>query len=360
MIFHPESDDLDRALAAARSPGDVIELRAGVYPTRGNWAHAGHVSLASGVRLVGAGVDDTIIQLSADAERSAAGIRRPDRDLNVLWGGDDVAISDLTIDGHEDLWRSENSIEEWYVSGLRFRGRYELRRVAIRRLRGSWTPAGTLSDAVEVFAVSSVGDTGGSVVEDVLVDTIPSDSYVSGIYVGSTIATLRRSYVNRCSVRLGSQNQFAFSGNRSVLFRDCSGVGGAFGFYNDTGPTSDIVMDQCDLAGLWAAVSLIAKDSGGVRNGVRIAHSRLHGERGIEVWDKTGAGVAADIEAFHCDVRAQIVAAIANPAPCTVRLASCTVIPNATRYADAKSSHASMTGCAFTDGTPLTTTLPDH
>lgn len=351
MVLYPEPDDLDRALAAARVPGDVIRLGPGVYPTRGCWAHADFISLASGVRIEGAGRDETIIQLSQNAQRDAAGVLRPDRDLHVLWGGDDVALTDLTIDGNEHAFRSSDPASEWFVAGCRFHGRFRMERVAIRRIRGAWKPQGTVSGAVEVFAVSSIGNTGGSLVQDVLVDTIPASSYVSGIFIGSTTDVQRQSHVVRCSVQLGADNQFGFAANRLVSFAGCECSGGRYGFYNDTGPTTEVDLAASRLAGSWAAVSVVAKDATGIRTGVRISDCRLHGERGLEIWDRSGAGVAADVSCRTSRISANLIAAVANRKPCAVTIDDCTVDPDARCYTELGSARAALRRCRLRDGT---------
>jgi hypothetical protein len=354
MILRPKTHELDAAFAAAKA-GDVIELGPGIHRTMGNYAAGqsrGWCQLAAGVRVVGAGSRKTIIQLHPDA-RTATLAQRPDRDTNVLWGNVDISISGITFDANY------RHLPECHVGGLRFHGRYELEDVRVIGLHGSWQAPKTLTKEIEVFAVSSVGNSGGSRLEKVTVGEVAPSAYVSGIFVGSTVEVSEASKVSDCLVELGSGNQFGYSANRRVSFWNCVSTGGRYGFYNDTGPTQDVTLDQCDLSGSHAAVSLIAKAPDGVRSAVRVLRSRIRGGRGIEVWDRTNTAIAAEALLDSCDIDVDYITAVANSGPVRVTVQNSLIADRAKAFRSAASPPAVLSFNRRPNGVPGVDTFPE-
>ena len=201
-----EAHRFDAVCAVARD-GDTIELEdGGEYPTAGAWTFpAPHYTLQPGVTLR-AGNARIVLR---DPVTQVNGVIRPDKDLFILRAGAGVTI----IGGIWDANCKGNP--GWFCSGMRFHGRFTVERSAIKGLRGS-RQSGTPSGAVEVFAISAEGNTGGSLVRGVAVgdcEVVDPDSYVSGIFLGGTIPTPTPSTIKHCSVDLGERGQFAYSAN---------------------------------------------------------------------------------------------------------------------------------------------------
>lgn len=354
MIHRPRAYELDSAFAAART-GDTIELGPGTHRTLGNYAagpHRGWCQLTAGVRLVGAGSDKTIIRLDPEA-RAATLAHRPDHDTNVLWGNVDIHISGITFDANY------RELPDCHVGGLRFHGRYELEDLRITGLSGAWNDPRTRTREIEVFAVSSIGDTGGSRIERVTVNDVAPSAYVSGIFLGSTKEVSGPSRVADCSVDLGNGNQFGFSANRNVAFWNCRSIGGRYGFYNDTGPTCDITLDQSELHGTHAAVSLIAKAPDGRRLPVRVLRCALHGGRGVEVWDRTNSAIPADVLVESCHIDVDYVTAVANTGSVQLRVRNSTIAPRAKAFRSSGSPKTTFSFNRRPDGDSRPADIPE-
>lgn len=273
ITVNPSSpSELDRAFLLARSPGDVITARGGNFTTKGNWGFPNYCHLASGVTL---DFTDSTLKFDtlANLTTQTGGVTRPDKDLNILWGEGNNTI----IGGKFDATPPAG----WYGGGLRFSGVYKVSGSTIVGLKGSWAAN------VEVFAVSSQGNTDGSIVENVTVKEVAQDSYVSGIYVGATVypVTVAPSVVTNCNVDLGFNNQFAYSSTRKTVFTNCVGSGVKYGLYTDTRDMVAVLIG-CKLTASWAAISSIGMAS--TTRMVSATNCELTGERGIEWWDKTG------------------------------------------------------------------------
>lgn len=354
LTYRPRPYELDAAFAAAAS-GDTIELGEGVYRTLGNFAAGptrAHCQLASGVRLVGAGSDRSTILLAPEAAEATRALR-PDRDTNVLWAGAGTSIEGICFDANRE------GLEGCHVGGLRFHGSYNLEDLRIRGLRGSWDSPATLTREIEVFAVSSVGDTGGSRIHRVKVEDVAPSAYVSGIFLGSTLEPSAPSRVSDCEVRLGMGNQFGFSANRQVHFLDCRASGGRHGFYNDTGPTCGITLDGCDFEGSWAAVSVIAKAPDGVRGPIHILRSNLRGARGLEVWDRTGQAIPADVLVDGCEVDADYLATVSNTGAVRIEVRFSVIAPRARTFRTSSSPPVRLTFNRKPGGLPGLASVPE-
>lgn len=355
MILRPTTGSLDDAFRVAEA-GDVIELEAGVYETAGNWGFGTSrqwCQLQPGVRLVGAGADRTIIRLSSGADRSSDLGVRPDRDLNLLWAGAGCRVSGITFDGNERRFVATNGQPAWYVSGLRFHGRYQLEDVEVVGLRGTWEDRAANQKSIEVFGVSSQGDTGGSRLTHVRVRDVSASAYVSGIYLGATPPTSGPSLVHGCSADLGDGNQFSFSASSEVTFVGCDGRGGKYGFYNDTGPTTGVVLADCRLSGSWAAISLVAQQARDFRTRFRVRGGFMDGPRLVEIVDATGTGVPTDVVVDGVCWQGDFVTAVDNPGNCIVRVQNSVLSAAATRFRTARSPDAATRSNFGPDGQAL-------
>lgn len=268
---------LDRVLKMVRSPGDVIILGDNVTAaTQGTWAFEayGWISLADGVSLRGG--HNSVIRFSSPVLETRGQVR-PAKDLNILWAGDGCSVSGLTFDC--------TAPEGWNGGGLRFHGRFNVTDCVIKGL------SGTIGQQ-ESFAISSTGDTSGTVVERVVVHecfTASPTSYVSGIYIGATSGD-GGNQVFDCDVDLGPNGWFAYSSTRPTMFKDCTGSASRF-WYTDTGD-GEAELQSCSGEVAYAAVSSVAVEGEPLRRVlVRECHFTANGEtvRAVEWWDKTGA-----------------------------------------------------------------------
>jgi hypothetical protein len=264
------TDDFDRALRCAIA-GDVIELTPGVeYTTYGGWSgEDGYSNVASGVTIIATGATVLLI--------APVSFQRQDHDLPILRGGANVKI----IGGVWDCNHEGNP--GWYTMGFRFHGKFEVHDAIIKGMSGS-RRAG-----VESFAISSQGNTGGSIVDRVLVNNCKNDDpddYVSGIYIGATEHCEKESLVRQCNVDLGIYGQFAYASNGRTLFVNCSGTAARF-WYNDTGDTFGARLVDCKGRANYAVISCVAKDEHGHRE-VSVNGGEFAGERLIEWWENGG------------------------------------------------------------------------
>lgn len=279
VIVDPtDPNGLDRAFSVARSPGDRIVARNGRFVTKGNWGFPSYCHLAQGVSLdlTGSTLSFDVI---ANITTQVDGITRPDKDLNILWGAGDNTITGGTFNATPP--------NGWYGGGLRFLGKYTISNVLITGLKGSWTqPLAGGGTGVEVFAISSQGLTDQSSVSNVTVKDVAPNAYVSGIYIGATQSptTVVGSTVSSCFVDLGSQNMFAYSSTLKTTFTSCTGYGGSYGLYTDTGDMNAIAR-SCTLRGTHAAISSVGV--GACNRYVAALNCNLTGERCVEWWDKT-------------------------------------------------------------------------
>lgn len=355
QIPEGQPSGLDDAFRAAR-PGDIIELGDGIHPTSGNWGFGGDrqwCQMSPGVTLLGAGSARTIVRLAPNATRTSEGRVRADRDLNLLWAGAGCRVVGVTFDGNEKAFAAGPDGPAWHVSGLRFHGHFELGDVVVTGLRGSWQDATTVTGSIESFAVSSTGDTGGSVLEGVRIRDVAPSAYVSGIFLGATVPPRAGSLVHNCMVDLGSDNQFEFSANFDTTFSCCEGHGARAGFYNDTGPTRGIVLTDCRLEAKRACITLVAQKPGDERCRFLIRGGIMNGARLVEIIDKTGLGIPADVVVDGVSWLGEYVTAIDNPGNCMVRVQNSVLSPNAVRFRTARSPESATRSNYGPDGQSL-------
>jgi hypothetical protein len=334
MIIQPHNDELDAALAMAPA-GSVIVLPLGVSETAGNWTAGrgdGWCNIREGVRIVGQGPGRSIIRLAAEPARLADGVLRADRDLTALWCGPDVQLEALTVDANERAHRASGSRPPWYTSAIRKHGNIRLRDVTIQGLRGDYAATDTLHTEIEVFALSGGGDVSRTEVRNVVVQDCAVSSYVSGLFPGGRMDQHGRGVVADCIVDLGRDNQFAFSAQDSVTFRDCHGSGGRYGFYNDTLCTVDVELLNLHLAGSHAGICLVSKDDAGLRRLVARG-GEVFSERLVEVVQRPGGHPVCDVLVVGVQAdTARYVAAVDNAEPCVVRIQDCILADNAVRF----------------------------
>lgn len=304
VIPASEGIRFDQVCAIARG-GDTIELESGgEYPTAGAWAFpAPHFTLQSGVTLIASGARIVL----RDPAITTGGVVRPDKDLFLLRAGDDVTI----VGG---LWDANyRGNLGWHCSGLRFYGKFRVKDLTIVGLRGS-RQSQTPSGAVEVFAISSEGNTGGSVVEAVSVkdcEVSSSESYVSGIFLGGT-RTDRRSVISDCVVNLGELGQFAYSANQPTTIQRCIGMAER-GFYNDTGDTVGCNITDCTFVASYAGISLVSGTTPSTRE-VLVRDCNISAPRMVEWWEREmGAPMNGGVIVNSSKFKGAMLAATKSP-----------------------------------------------
>jgi hypothetical protein len=297
--------DLDSILQVAK-PGSSIKLESGqTYYTRGAWAFQGrgHISLPEGCRLDATGA---IIMLR-DAVRSASTGIRQDRDLPIMWCG-----RDCTIEG--GLWDCNAAGHQgWLTQGIRFFGKFRIHNAHIKGMRGTRTAGITTVNPVESFAISSEGDTAGSMVNGCRVTCAPEDdlpdNYVSGIFMGSTSpSSTDISIIQNSEVYLGQHGQFAFAANGSPCWiARCEGKASR-GFYNDTGDTV-VELEDCRLRGHYAAISVVANQP--CRRFIQASDCELSGERAVE-WNDRDLDMTGTVVLHRAKTSGRYRAAVLN------------------------------------------------
>lgn len=233
-------DEFDEALRETTRAGEEIHLRSGVgYVTAGNWTvlDSPWCNLARGVSIFGNGATLSL--------RNPVGADRPDRDVNLIWGAGDNLIHDLTFDGSQ-------AGAGLHVGGIRILGRYDIKNVEVRGLRGTWNGVGTLHKEIEVFPFVGFGP--GGTVQNFRVRNCSPNSYVSGVYL------VKGGYARDLDIDLGGGNWFALSGGEDCTFRRAKIRGAKIVLYNDTGPTDKILLDEIDAEGAVTVVSLVTTD----------------------------------------------------------------------------------------------------
>lgn len=281
------SGEFDRALNLAQSGDTIILASGGNYTTKGAWYFAtrNYISVPAGVKIIATGAT---IKLSG-ATTTTGGVPRPDKDLPILWMGDGAEIVGGTWDAD---YASQGG---WFAQGIRCFGKFTIKDCVIKGLSGS-RASGTPSGQVESFAISSQENTGGSVVAGVTVKdckVASASDYVSGIFIGSTIASTTQSIVANCSVDLGTYGQFAYSSNGPTLFSKCTGSAARF-WYNDTGNSIGARIYACTGTAYYAALSSVATVAGINReiwaDGCTFTTPKL-----VEWWDQSGTGMTGTV-----------------------------------------------------------------
>jgi hypothetical protein len=344
MTLHPQPGQLDWCFTTAKA-GDVIVLGAGTYPTKGNWAAGAERAWCQvdSVRIIGQGSERTRILLK-DPVKEADGVERPDKDLNVLWARGNFELEGVHLDGD---YHNQGG---WYVGGLRVRdGRYTLNDVRITGLRGSWDDPATQNKQIEVFGVSSQGNTSRSYLERVRVDDVASDSYVSGIYGGGDFGC-KGSICTDCSVDLGGNNQFSYACNPGWTFRDCRGEGTKYGMYNDTGPTG-VSLHDCRITASYAAVSMVAKVETDFRY-AKVNNCELVAPRAIELVDDSQSGILSYVLLDGCRLNGNYAAAVDGKTAAVVIANSVFVNRDMVRFRTAKSPVTVLILNRWLDGSP--------
>jgi hypothetical protein len=224
-------------------PNLVIHLKAGTYETTGwvynnNFDAVGNTAwlLRAGQRLVGEGIDRTIIKRI-----------NPNNDLYYVvgsrWGEKNVEVTDLTVDGN--YWASADTTIS--VGGLNMKNLGRVRGVKVTGTSGN-TSAGsnyefftlrmsgtTLANAVDRTAT-------GGLIENCEVSNV-RDGYINGIMPGAGQIQIvnNRVFMPHYTSGTGSMGiNIGDSVNSIVMGNVVSG--GFRGLYNDTGVVSNITI----------------------------------------------------------------------------------------------------------------------
>lgn len=298
----------DEALRTIKA-GGTLALEDADYTTRGPW-FGGPRDLSFTEEGVTIEAGNAQIILENPLDKASTG-PRIDWDFPILH-----CPPNTTIRG--GIWNANQAkqLPTMRVSGIRFYGKFTISKARIIGLRGSKSNA--TPHMVEVFAISSEGKTGGSLVENVTVDSCAArDSkfdYVSGIFMGSTEDSPEASVIRNCKVDLGTVGQFAYSanGNSPVTIENCTGDAARF-FYNDTGPTKLARIINCTGNASYAAISLALADGFPVtERNVIVRNSRFLSPagRGLEWNDATRGNMKGAVTFVDCVLNADYLSAI--------------------------------------------------
>jgi hypothetical protein len=290
----------------------TFRLGPGVFLTRGAWAHPGNCILPTGGSVIGAGMDLTTIKLDPGALfTDLDGGVHPDTRVLIMGlldqnnGG--FECSDLTLDGNMSAFDASRVMAGLWVWG----NACIIRNVRVRHIRGD------RARNLECFGIhlnnaAPVGswgaDDGGSLIQDCIVEDVPpTDTYISAFYAGYDRyeRTILPTVVERCQAILTAGNQTCFSANCNTTFRDCTGSGSVYGFYNDTGTVEVLNIENCHISDVRVGLSVKSTNPkpGFWKNSIMVTGSdfSLVGSSsdipiGIEFWDQVGTTAYSDVD----------------------------------------------------------------
>jgi hypothetical protein len=225
--------DLDAILRLIRTPGDVIRLSAdaaGVWTTRGAWAHAatGYAGLAPGVTLDATGCTIELV----DPVLETDGKQRPERDLQWPWLGVGAKI----IGGKWNLGGNEGRHPGWSLSGFCCVGDADVSGVLLTGQRGSRGAGGHLKES---FALHALGGT--QTITDCATQfpdvRDEADAYVAGWYPN-------QGSVTRCSADLWPVGWWGFSCVGPTTFTDCRASAQFFWYTDWAGGVATIINSE--------------------------------------------------------------------------------------------------------------------
>lgn len=285
------TDDFDKALSLNRDPGTEFVLTKGVYKTKGNWYYNDWLTLASGCKLYGEG--STLI-LGENATKSYNNIVRPDRDLNVIWVGPNTVVENLIIDGNESHFNNTDPSKTWFITtGIRSTGTVTINNVIVKNIRGTKNAINTLTKEIESFGISTVGQHGGSVIDNCIVQDCPENSYISAIGCGHIGNNVSDSIIRNCSINVGKNNWFGYGVNQNVKIKNCNIKNGpSIAVYNDTDVTENILVENCKFENIDKLVSLITVPvKNEFKRNIKIKNCEVIYSSGpikhlVELWDK--------------------------------------------------------------------------
>jgi hypothetical protein len=138
-------------------------------------------------------------------------------------------------------------------------------------------------------------------------DVPPTDTYISAFYAGYDRyeRTILPTVVERCQAILTAGNQTCFSANCNTTFRDCTGSGSVYGFYNDTGTVEVLNIENCHISDVRVGISVYSTNPkpGFWKNSIMVTGSdfSLAGSSsdipiGIEFWDQVGTTAFSDVD----------------------------------------------------------------
>jgi hypothetical protein len=259
-LTNPYYGDFDY-IVNQQPTNSTIHLLPGVFETKGNQGFPDDLYLISNQKVIGAGIDVTVVQ------RSTSYTGYPgDRQCEVVDSLDDgVEISDLTIDA------AANGTEAKAKSGLVFTGnKSAIRRVKIINCSGN---SGNSQECFPI-AIGALG-TIGNIVSECEVSSVLGSACSAISFEGQVSVTGNRVLFS------GSEpyNAYNSSGTVGCEFRGnyCDGGGSpASGFYTDTfGETNLVISENC-FRNVQQGITVVKQPNyGWLLDGISIIHNTI-------------------------------------------------------------------------------------
>jgi hypothetical protein len=231
-------------------PNCTIHILAGTYPTHGS--PTGY-SLKTGQKVMGLGIDVTILKLAPNTPDNTCVI-------GSIGGyfGTNMEISDLTCDGN---YQNQNGAAVTYCGATLFGTHNTIRRVKVVNL----AKYGGNSEAWGiVLNENNIGDSTGNIIEDCEVTEFQGGKPGQGIsafslngYPNNPISGIVRN--NRVLLRPdGYHPEVAFNNNdvHDCVYQSNYVDGATFGFYGDTGGSTNVSVVRNTFKNVIEGVSL--------------------------------------------------------------------------------------------------------
>jgi hypothetical protein len=214
----------------------TIHILPGVYQTYGG-AYAEGWSPKSGDKVLGSGIDVTVIQLATNVPNIGGGTA-------IIYGSFAITnceISDLTCDG--DFSPSENVT----LSGIAIGGaRNAVRRVKVKNL--GYTASAGYSESFGIVLGNGPGpNSEGNIIEECEIDPLVSGHSISGLTISGTwtnccCGIIRDNVVFLTNDPSGAQLAINGSWDSSVLIEGNYVDGADVGVYGDTGGCTNMII----------------------------------------------------------------------------------------------------------------------
>lgn len=271
------ASQFDRAMSNL-PPNGTVHILAGTYLTHGS--PTGY-TMKSGQKVIGSGIDVTVLKLAPNTPDNTAVIG--------CYPGSDMEVSDLTCDGN---YQNQNGAAVTF-HGVTLGGTHNaVRRVKVINL----AKYGGNSEAWGVvLGQNNVGDSTGNLIEDCIVTDFQGGSPGQGISAISLNGSSKRpitGIVRNNRVLLQPDVFHPVVALNNAYTRDCLYAGNyvdgaTFGFYGDTGSSSNVLVARNTFKNVIEGVSL----SNGRRRNVTFSENKF-----LLATNKVSMGIAFNIQ----------------------------------------------------------------
>ena len=227
--------DVNMANLPAQS---TIHILPGTYQTWGGYVGGGGWFVKSGQKIIGSGIDKTVIQFPQLVPEWGAGAPIICSQVNVT----NAEVSDLTCDGNwaaGSITSGTNTYPGDTLSGVCFTGTHNaVRRVKVKNL-GYTYPISS-----EAWGITISGDgtdpSEDNIIEDCEVDPLIGGHNISALNFGNCSGTMHNNHIFLAADPAGSQIAINNSWGSNCLIEGNYVDGADVGGYSDTGTSTNI------------------------------------------------------------------------------------------------------------------------